>query len=413
MVKYYAEKAEKLLELESIRGIAALAVVLYHIPAFNESLFQINAIRNGYLMVDLFFVLSGYVIYTAYASKLKTVNDALRFQALRLGRLYPIHLLFLLFFVLIEGAKYLAASYGHVAMLNDAATTSYHHNDMIAFVRNIFLVQAIGAPSQAYTFNGVAWSISVEFYTYLIFSAVILLAYRARLIVFALIAVIASAAFVYAHHWLTNYGVDLLAQCAAGFCIGCVVAHAAQRMTTTLSSAWPTAFALTLLVFVGVKTAYSYDWLIYPLTAVLIFCVVTSRDGILRRGLRHPYLVWLGTLSYSIYMSQIAIIWPLTQFCRIVLHRPDRLASNNLWTPQLSVGEDIIFAVLTVVLVVTVSAFTYTYVEAPLRRWSRTLILGKADGRRPVRSEPVAPAPDETVHIEAAPAYYDGGKTLV
>jgi peptidoglycan/LPS O-acetylase OafA/YrhL len=53
----------KLVELESIRGLAAILVLFFHIPAWNARIYEINAIRNGYLMVDLFFALSGFVMY--------------------------------------------------------------------------------------------------------------------------------------------------------------------------------------------------------------------------------------------------------------------------------------------------------------------------------------------------------------
>jgi len=54
---------EKYEELDSIRGIAALLVVFEHIPNWNESFFNFVIFRNGYLMVELFFVLSGFVIF--------------------------------------------------------------------------------------------------------------------------------------------------------------------------------------------------------------------------------------------------------------------------------------------------------------------------------------------------------------
>jgi peptidoglycan/LPS O-acetylase OafA/YrhL len=51
----------KIEELESIRGLAALLVVFFHIPKWNI-MFDIGIINNAYMMVDLFFVLSGFVI---------------------------------------------------------------------------------------------------------------------------------------------------------------------------------------------------------------------------------------------------------------------------------------------------------------------------------------------------------------
>ncbi|MFX5464960.1 hypothetical protein ABTD44_21555, partial [Acinetobacter baumannii] len=74
-------------------------------PNWNP-LFDIGIVRSGYLMVHLFFVLSGFVIYNAYAARIDSAQDLMRFQFLRFGRLYPVHLLFLLVYVLFEVAKY-------------------------------------------------------------------------------------------------------------------------------------------------------------------------------------------------------------------------------------------------------------------------------------------------------------------
>ena len=54
----------KIEELESIRGIAAFLIVFFHLPKWNPIL-DIGLVNNGYLMVELFFVLSGFVIFRA------------------------------------------------------------------------------------------------------------------------------------------------------------------------------------------------------------------------------------------------------------------------------------------------------------------------------------------------------------
>ena len=97
----------KINELESLRGLAALLVVFFHVPKWNSFL-NVGIINNGYLMVELFFVLSGFVIFNAYSNNIKSKRDLMRFQFLRFGRLYPVHILFLLILLLIEVAKYFA-----------------------------------------------------------------------------------------------------------------------------------------------------------------------------------------------------------------------------------------------------------------------------------------------------------------
>ena len=87
----------KIIQLESLRGIAACMIVLAHLPKWNEGM-NINFINNCYLMVDLFFVLSGFVIYNAYIGKLNEIKDLYKFIYLRFSRLYPVHLIFLILF---------------------------------------------------------------------------------------------------------------------------------------------------------------------------------------------------------------------------------------------------------------------------------------------------------------------------
>src|ERR1700730_11037304 len=100
----------KIEELESIRGIAAVLVVLFHMPTWNPWLTDIRFIRNSYYMVDLFFVLSGFVMSLNYGDRLHSVRDLARFQFLRLGRLYPVHLLFLLIAVGTAASSWIAAA---------------------------------------------------------------------------------------------------------------------------------------------------------------------------------------------------------------------------------------------------------------------------------------------------------------
>jgi peptidoglycan/LPS O-acetylase OafA/YrhL len=87
-----AEKARVYNTLDGMRGIAAIAVVILHA----QSLFSPLWCPNGGLAVDLFFVMSGFIIAHAYEARLRTSLSRLRFIVLRLIRLYPLYLLGLL-----------------------------------------------------------------------------------------------------------------------------------------------------------------------------------------------------------------------------------------------------------------------------------------------------------------------------
>lgn len=151
--------SEKKLHLESLRGIAALSVVFYH---YSLGFLHLTILKNGFtdnagLMVDFFFVLSGYVMALSYGDKISNWSQLLNFQFKRFIRLYPLHLIMLLLFLLLEIAKYAAgysseqnSIFGPITGLED-------------FISNLFLTHNFTGDL---SWNRPSWSISAEFYTY-------------------------------------------------------------------------------------------------------------------------------------------------------------------------------------------------------------------------------------------------------
>jgi peptidoglycan/LPS O-acetylase OafA/YrhL len=122
--------------LDSLRGLAALSVVFFHL-SWTGPLYELAYVRNSYLMVDVFFVLSGFVIFHAYQGRVTTLREARRFLWLRFWRVYPVHFLFLMVFVAIAAAKLLAQSrFGwvanHPALEQDALASHLRRSDHVA-----------------------------------------------------------------------------------------------------------------------------------------------------------------------------------------------------------------------------------------------------------------------------------------
>lgn len=351
----------KIEELESIRGLAALLMVFYHIPKWHPAL-DMGIINNGYLMVELFFVISGFVIFTAYADRIKDRKDLLRFQFLRSGRLYPVHLIFLLVFVFIEIAKYLAKAKFGISSTN---STPFTTNDFEAFVKNLFLIQSV-LPNQPLTFNYPSWSISVEFYTYLVFGVSVLLFNGKRVQVFMLLATLSLFMLVAQ----LTFGYDTLIRCFAGFFVGCLTAAATRNLRIALPAFVSFAVAAAMIAFLSAKTTKVYDPLIYLLTAALIASLILSPESSLKRLLSLKALTWLGAISYSVYMSHAAIEWAANQFLRVVLKRPEVLIDGKS-IPQLSGTETFIACAAIAWAVLSVSSLVYIYVEKPWRERSR------------------------------------------
>ncbi|MGX7953626.1 acyltransferase family protein [Tsuneonella sp. HG249] len=349
----------KIDELESLRGIAALFVVLFHLPRWQPWL-DIGLINNSYLMVELFFVLSGFVIFNAYHDRIGSVRDLLQFQWLRFGRLYPIHLLFLLGFLALEVGKAVMA--GSVT----ASEPAFSANSPTAAVQQLFLVQAIGPTGNAYSFNSPAWSISTEFYTYLLFAIVLLGAARWRHLVFAALAASAFLMTV----WLGPGEAALLFLCLVGFFIGCLLCAALQRYTFELPS-W--SFALCAAAFVAylcLKAPQESDWAVFPFSAALIAALLRSKPSPTTGIMRAKVLVWLGSISYSVYMSHSLII----SVFLLIMKRGvgvSGIGENYAQGAALNSAEAVAATAACLCAVLFISHLCFRLVEVPFRDWSR------------------------------------------
>ena len=173
-------KSVKYNQLESLRGLLAIAVTLIHVQFAVSILtdnFLIQGRSGGNWPVDFFFVLSGFVISYGYGDKINSKNSFYNFVIKRFRRLYPLHIVTLLAFVLIELARYFV----EVKYPGTIIRPAFEGSDYKAFVSNLFLTQAF--TGDVNSFNGPSWSISVEFYTYFIFGLICLI-FKKRLFIY-------------------------------------------------------------------------------------------------------------------------------------------------------------------------------------------------------------------------------------
>ena len=162
--------------LDALRGIAALSVVLSHwkhffyngtTPAHDlkdrlplYGLFH-AFYSDGHRAVDFFFCLSGFIFFFLYAEKISAHSlGAARFSLFRFSRLYPLHLVTLIF---VAAAQALMRSVQGVAFV-------YPNNDPYHFILQLTCTAAWWTWPHRNTFNGPFWSVSVEILLYALFS---------------------------------------------------------------------------------------------------------------------------------------------------------------------------------------------------------------------------------------------------
>lgn len=300
--------------LDSWRGICALLVALFHFPA-TGFVSQSAFIGASYLFVDFFFVLSDFVITASYSNRLGNMTAAKRFALVRFGRVYPLHLLMLAAFV---GFELLRLA---LPQLRGADASVISSKDLGSIVTNFLLLHGIGFEDRL-TWNAPSWSISTEFFTYLLFASVLLLARQRAWVVFA-ITVIAAPPLLFA---FSPSGMDVtwdfgFVRCLYGFSLGALlcwflrdsIVSARSEITANASSGERIAWTLVelgtiVLIFFFVTSAGRGNLGIAAPYVFAIAIYVFSHDaGWISTLLRSRPLLMLGALSYSIYMVHMFI----------------------------------------------------------------------------------------------------------
>lgn len=287
--------------LDAWRGIAALMIALFRFDA-DGWFYGLGIVRNAYLFVDFFFVLSGFVIAYAYLGRLETRSDGANFVIRRFGRVWPLHIFMLFVFVGLELVQMVLGTSSHQPF------TGARSPDTI--VANIFLVQSLGFYEHL-AWNFPSWSISTEFWTYCLFAALCLVS-RRMLPYLAAIMVVGGLWVVAANS--TN-GLEVTAdwgiyRCIAGFFAG-VLVHAAwsatrERSFGRFATVWEVGMLALAVAFVSVAGTGPLSFAAPFLFAALVY-VFAYEGGAVSRALKAKPFQLLGEWSYSIYMVALFV----------------------------------------------------------------------------------------------------------
>src|SRR3984885_2342172 len=293
--------------LTSLRGLAALWVVLFHYTALYFPRLDITGhsslIGKGYLAVDLFFMLSGFVMthvyYRAFCASVK--ENYRSFLVARVARLYPLHVVVLLLFVATALLVQLLA-YGSTGIAEAIPLTGTR--SLAAAIANLFMLQGLSA--EHLSWNYPSWSISVEFMAYLAFPLILPTVWRAsgRATLVVLAAVCAAPSlFAYLSGGDFNQwgGPLVLLRCLPEFLLGTLI-YSAYR--ARLWTDWFAADAVGLVVLAVALLCLHLrapDLLIVALFPVLVLAAVCNTGNVARAINVTPF-IWLGEISYSLYL---------------------------------------------------------------------------------------------------------------
>src|SRR5713101_7521023 len=373
---------ERFVVLDSWRGIAACLVALFHLDAYSH-LYGVPFLRNSWLFVDFFFVLSGFVIAANYQQRLLDGFGVGRFLFLRLGRLYPLHFVMLVLFISWELTKVIRRIL--LPELSPVAVFSTPQEAPDTILANLLLIQSLHV-YDFLTWNVASWSISTEFYTYVVFAACLvgLRKHAWVALLFAMIGGPVLIAILSERNMDTHYDWGII-RCVYGFAAGAISWNIYGKWNEKLRKRFSGSLvewgALGLVVVFVSVAGTSLLSIAAPYVFALVVLVFAFEAGTASAILRLRPLVFLGTISYSIYMTQFFIARRLFDAGRVL----DKLWGINLFTHRQIDGQeldvfgthlwhgDLAFPVF-LAIVTAVSYFTYRWIEKPGRDWMRDRI---------------------------------------
>jgi peptidoglycan/LPS O-acetylase OafA/YrhL len=365
---YASNAAQYVPALTGIRALAALLVLGMHteqnVPSGLDSLLPFFA--RGYLGVDFFFVLSGFIITHVYFARLASPSrSAVQiFLWHRFIRLYPVHITVLA---------------GLVAIVSVAGAAGFTLNNPQEWQWNdlfwqLTLLHAWGATASP-GWNAPSWSISAEWFAYLLFPllAPALMWVRGRAIALLIaVAALAATALLFAMaDWTLNtwVGAPALTRvfgeflCGAALCRAIALSH---KLPLPRGDILATG---AFVAFLFGASAGLQDFVLVALLALTIFGTALSRGHVTRILGSRP-LVWLGEISYSLYMVHFSVL--------IVIRRLWERLGFAQWQP----GGRMFAFMATVVLIVALAALLFYVVERPARTRLRDQ-MGKLAPARP------------------------------
>jgi peptidoglycan/LPS O-acetylase OafA/YrhL len=360
--------------LTPLRGVAALIVAIMHFNSFlpndqQEALtFFGHFLSNGYLMVDFFFLLSGFIMTHVYGAKFETpysFTNYKQFIFARFARIYPLHFFMLSVFIALEVLKLFAFIGEHGVDYFLQGTSPYTPfsgaYSIRSLITNIFLVQSLD-PTQVLSWNNVSWSISTEWQAYLIFPLLLPFITRAN-IHWRLFIVIIAFVCLYTVTMQSKAQLDIaglygLVRCVSEFFLG-VIIYKTSKEYGLRRFFKNDLVLLTVVMYISILMIYDiHDLFIIPGFALLLIAA-SENKGLGTRILNCKILNFLGDVSYSIYMVHyfILILWRF--FSLKVLH--------SEFGANFTSATYFIAMMFYLAMVITFAYLTYRYVEVPMR----------------------------------------------
>ena len=318
--------------LDALRGVAAVTVVLFHAAFF----YRISHPAEGQIAVDLFFVMSGFVVAYRYEDELRSGMSLWRFTRIRLIRLYPLFLLGAIIGVL---PALFAIATGHGDPLYRGLLASFPLTVLMLPSR-----YAMPHLAELYPINAVAWSLALEIVVNIIYAATIRFWTLRRLLIVVGLSFL-GLCLCAARYGTLKYGYDWPqaevgpVRIAYGFTMGVVICRLYKRKPFMVRIPWWVLIAAALALFFFHSPWGAPAWEVFAISVLVPGIVIAAIVNEPPKALQGACAV-AGLLSYVVYSLH-------EPFIGIFLRGQDRLHLDlNTQTPM----DSVIFTVLLIAL---------------------------------------------------------------
>jgi peptidoglycan/LPS O-acetylase OafA/YrhL len=368
-------KQDYLPALTGLRFVLALWVMLHHISgkgmmvedwANSLSLATASLVHGGYLAVQTFFILSGFVLARSYAKATWTRNDLWKYAAARFARIYPVYLVSLV----------VVAPFIFEAMLKPGKSAAIKAGLLL----NYGLVLQGWTGGLGVGWNTPAWTLSCEFFFYLFFPLLLIGLRRAsRMTVAAALVAALVTPVLMAHsnvpwQWTP---VHHLADFAAGVAASRLFEFLQPAMTRRGQWLYLPALGggILLIIYPRIMDATYGDLStgLRPLNVAALVGLALS-GGTLARALSTGAAQYLGKISYSMYILHVPVLWWYGYWA---VHGPLHMSPG-------------VAAAVYLLLVTALASLAFEWVEIPANRWIRDKVADRLKDREPVLTRAAA-----------------------
>ncbi len=342
--------------LDSFRGLCALSVVVFHLHLW-QGFSEWDFFRSAGLMVEFFFTLSGFVLAYRYQQEAMNGRGFARYMVSRFFRIYPLHLVMLLLFTVL-----LLLQVGH----NAWAMTGQ-------WLYQIVLLQAWLPTADPFAFNGPAWSISVEFYLYVLFGLILWASGRFQRWAFALV-LLGCSACVYLQADFVGSGGFRGITC---FFLGALAYHGFDvihrwHIGRVLGSMIEVLLLIALYVVITAQYPMKSFFAAWAFAVAIIGFAFES--GMISRVLRQAWWVNLGKWSFSIYLTHYAVVHLIQAGFEAFFPQWLRAGNGLVYLSSGSAWGDNLLGLAILALVLWLSRWSYHAIELRGIRWGKQVL---------------------------------------